>query len=49
MDGTTSECIFDTFCHTIYDKHTIRCSDKLSKSGCLAITNPNELCKWENG
>ncbi|CAD8141086.1 unnamed protein product [Paramecium pentaurelia] len=49
MDGTTSECIFDTFCHTIYDKYTTRCSNKLSKSGCLSITNPDELCKWENG
>lgn len=34
-------CIFDKICHTIYDKYFLKCTDKLSKFGCLSVTNPD--------
>ncbi|CAD8140727.1 unnamed protein product [Paramecium octaurelia] len=48
LDGTTAMCIFDKNCHTIYEQYFLNCSDKLSKSGCLSVTNPDQLCKWED-
>ncbi|CAD8146746.1 unnamed protein product [Paramecium pentaurelia] len=48
LDGTIAMCIFDKTCHTIYEQYFLKCSDKLSKSACLSITNPDQLCKWED-
>ncbi|CAD8048687.1 unnamed protein product [Paramecium primaurelia] len=48
LDGTIAMCIFDKTCHIIYEQYFLKCSDKLSKSACLSITNPDQLCKWED-
>ncbi|CAD8082244.1 unnamed protein product [Paramecium primaurelia] len=46
--ATQALCIFDSICHKINDITKAKCNQNLNKYGCIGITNPQQLCKWED-
>ncbi|CAD8205439.1 unnamed protein product [Paramecium octaurelia] len=46
--ATQALCIFDSICHEINDISKAKCNQNLNKYGCMGITDPHQLCKWED-
>lgn len=45
--GDFAYCTFKKYCQKVNDLSIVKCSDPITKYGCLAITNRDALCKWE--
>ncbi|KAM3131862.1 hypothetical protein pb186bvf_016112 [Paramecium bursaria] len=48
ITGELAICEFKNKCQQVTDNYNSKCSDSLTKAGCLAITNPQQMCQWIN-
>lgn len=46
--GEMALCVFERTCHQIPNAEALKCSDKLTRAGCLSVSAADQHCKWEN-